>query len=264
MTTTSPTVETATDTLVSIRGLEKVYSGRNGSVQALSDIDLDVARGEFVSIVGPSGCGKTTLLKMLAGLEGATGGSLVIDGTEVSGPRDDVGIAFQGSVMLPWRRIIDNVLLPVELGHRPTKADRERAHHLLELVGLADFTRSYPSELSGGMQQRASICRALVHDPSLLLLDEPFGALDALTREHLNVQLNQLWEETGKTAFLITHSISEAVYLSQRVIVMSARPGRIVDIIDVPFGRRRSTDIMRDPQFGVIADRIRSYFSEDH
>ncbi len=264
MTSTSLSNDTVTDTLVSLRGLEKVYSGRNGAVTALTDIDLDVGRGEFVSIVGPSGCGKTTLLKILAGLEAKTGGSLTIDGTEVTGTRDDIGIAFQGSVMLPWRRIIDNVLLPVELDHKPTADDRARAHHLLEMVGLADFTRSYPNELSGGMQQRASICRALIHDPNLLLLDEPFGALDALTREHLNVQLNDLWDETGKTAFLITHSISEAVYLSQRVIVMSARPGRIVDVIDVPFPRRRSLDIMRDPQFGIIADRIRAYFTEDH
>ncbi|SCL29017.1 ABC transporter ATP-binding protein [Micromonospora inyonensis] len=247
--------------LISIRDLSKRYETKKGATVALDGIDLDIAEGEFVSVVGPSGCGKTTLLKILAGLEERTAGDALLGGASIAGPRNDIGIAFQGSVMLPWRRIIENVLLPVELNEKPTPAHRERAHALLALVGLGEFADSYPNELSGGMQQRAAICRALVHDPSLLLLDEPFGALDALTREQLNVQLNSVWEQSGKTALLITHSISEAVYLSQRVVVMSPRPGRIVDVIEVPFGRKRGAEILTDPKFGEVADKIRQHFN---
>lgn len=251
------------ETLIAIDAMNKVYSTADGPVHALKDVSLEVLKGEFVALVGPSGCGKTTLLKILAGLVDHTDGSVELAGSTIHGPRDDVGIAFQGAVLLPWRRVIDNVLLPIELRHKPTDRDRQRAHELLDTVGLGDFAERYPSELSGGMQQRVSICRSLVHDPSFILLDEPFGALDALTREQLNVQLNEMWAGSDKTAILITHSISEAVFLAERVVIMGPRPGRILDIVPVPFGRHRSIDLLGSPEFADLTTTIRGYFTEE-
>lgn len=246
--------------LVEMTDLEKVYSTRTGDVHALSRINLDIAEGEFVAIVGPSGCGKTTLLKILAGLEALSSGSASLRGTPLGAPSGDVGMVFQKATLLPWLDVLANVLLPVTLRHRSSAQDRAAAQSLLEMVGLAEFAHKNPNELSGGMQQRAAICRALVHNPSLLLMDEPFGALDAMTRDALNVELNRIWRETGKTAVLITHSIPEAVFLAERVIVMSPRPGRIVDEVEIPFGKNRTLDLMGTSEFAALSGRLRAHF----
>ncbi len=246
--------------LVELSQLSKVYRTRTGDVTALSDVDLRIREGEFLAIVGPSGCGKTTLLKILAGLEQHTSGSGTLGGRALGTPSGDAGMVFQKATLLPWLDILDNVLLPLSLKRRVSAADREHGRALLRMVGLEDFAGKRPGELSGGMQQRAAICRALVHDPSLLLMDEPFGALDAMTRDSLNVEVNRIWRETHKTAVLITHSIPEAVFLAERVIVMSARPGRIVDEIVVPFGRERGPDLMGSPEFAALSARIRGHF----
>ena len=246
--------------LVELSGLGKVYSTRTGDVHALSGVDLSIRDGEFLAVVGPSGCGKTTLLKILAGLEQATHGSGTLRGHALGTRSDDVGMVFQKATLLPWLDVLSNVLLPVSLARRPRTPDKEAALGLLDMVGLRDFAHKRPSELSGGMQQRVSICRALVHEPSLLLMDEPFGALDAMTRDALNVEVNRIWRETAKTAVLITHSITEAVFLAERVLVMSPRPGRVVDEIEVPFGPVRTLDLLGDPEFGALSAKIRSHF----
>lgn len=244
--------------LVELDRLSKVYGTRTGDVVALQGITLTIDDGEFVAIVGPSGCGKTTLLKILANLEQHTGGTGILGNRELGGKAsDDVGMVFQKATLLPWLDILANVLLPVTLKRRASAADREGAMDLLRMVGLEEFAHKRPDELSGGMQQRAAICRALVHHPSLLLMDEPFGALDAMTRDALNVEVNRIWRETHKTAVLITHSIPEAVFLAQRVIVMSARPGRIVEEIEIPFGRERTLELMGTPEFAALNARIR-------
>ncbi|MBR7741826.1 ABC transporter ATP-binding protein [Phycicoccus sp. BSK3Z-2] len=250
--------------LVELSGLEKTYATRTGDVHALSAVDLDISKGEFVAIVGPSGCGKTTLLKILAGLEDHTAGTASIGGHPIRTGNGDVGMVFQKATLLPWQDIAANVLLPLSLRRRPTSQDREKAAALLRMTDLEGFARKRPHELSGGMQQRAAICRALVHKPSLLLMDEPFGALDAMTRDSLNVEVNRIWRETGTTAVLITHSISEAVFLAERIFVMSARPGRIVDEITVPFDRERSLDLLGDPEFAALTSRIRTHFEVTH
>jgi NitT/TauT family transport system ATP-binding protein len=247
--------------MVELDRLGKVYGTRTGDVVALDGITLTIDDGEFVAIVGPSGCGKTTLLKILANLEQHTGGTGILGGTELGGGRSgDVGMVFQRATLLPWLDVLDNVLLPVTLKRRATAADKAVALGLLGMVGLADFAHKRPHELSGGMQQRAAICRALVHEPSLLLMDEPFGALDAMTRDQLNVEVNRIWRETHKTAVLITHSIPEAVFLAERVIVMSPRPGRIIDEIEIPFGRERTLGLMGTPEFAALSARIRRHF----
>ncbi|MGO3885647.1 MAG: ABC transporter ATP-binding protein [Mycetocola sp.] len=245
---------------VELDGLNKRYQTKTGDVHALSDVNLSISEGEFVAIVGPSGCGKTTMLRILAGLEGYTSGRATINGHDIVRPGQEIGMVFQKATLLPWLSIEDNVMLPLSLKRRPTAADRESVAAMLSLVGLSDFAAKRPRELSGGMQQRAAICRALVHDPTLLLMDEPFGALDAMTRDALNVEVNRIWRETGKTAVLITHSIPEAVFLAERIIVMSPRPGRIVDDIAVPFGRVRSPELLGDPEFAALSARVRSHF----
>lgn len=246
--------------LIEISRLEKIYPTSTGDVHALSNVNLTIADGEFVAIVGPSGCGKTTLLKILAGLEDFTDGTATISGSAISTPRGDVGMVFQKPTLLPWRTILQNVLLPLELHGRIGAVQRESGMRLLQTVGLGDFANKYPKELSGGMQQRAAICRALVHDPSVLLMDEPFGALDAMTRDALNVEVNRIWRETSKTAVLITHSIPEAILLAERVVIMGPRPGRIIDIVDVPFGPVRTLELLGDPAFADLSAHIRSYF----
>ncbi|WP_430593179.1 ABC transporter ATP-binding protein [Humidisolicoccus flavus] len=250
------TNERASAPQISIQDLGKIFHTKSGSVEALQRVNLDIAEGEFVSIVGPSGCGKTTLLRILAGLDHATSGLVEMKSAE----KQQVGMVFQHSVLLPWRTVLANVLLPIELNHRPTAKERESAIALLGKVGLADFTDKYPNELSGGMQQRVAICRALIHDPKVLLMDEPFGALDAMTRDALNLETNRIWRETQKTALLITHSIQEAVFLSERVIVMGPRPGRILDVIDIPFAKERTLALLGDPQFAQISAHIRTFF----
>jgi NitT/TauT family transport system ATP-binding protein len=247
---------------VCIAGLQKVYKTRDGNeIHALKDIDLDIRAGEFISIVGPSGCGKTTLLKILAGILPRSSGEVVMNGRSLSGPSRELGVVFQAPVLLPWRTVLQNVMVPVEVQHRSRAEFRERARALISMVGLAGFEHKYPSELSGGMQQRVGICRALVHDPSFLLMDEPFGALDAMTREQMNEELQRLWRESRKTILLVTHSIPEAVYLADRVVVMTPRPGRIVDVIEVDLPRPRMLAMQNTPEFGRYVAAIRRHFS---
>jgi NitT/TauT family transport system ATP-binding protein len=213
-----------------------------------------------MAIVGPSGCGKSTLLKMVAGLLPSSAGRIEMHGVPVSGPPDDVGIVFQSSLLLAWRTVLDNVMLQIEMRHLPRAQYLPRARALLDMVGLAGFERKVPWQLSGGMQQRASICRALVHDPAVLLMDEPFGALDAMTREKMNLELQRIWWENRKTVLFITHSIPEAVFLADRVLVMTERPGDIAAIYDVDLPRPRSLAMMGDPAFVALAQTIRRHF----
>jgi NitT/TauT family transport system ATP-binding protein len=244
--------------LIRIGGLQKIYAANTASpVHALSSIDLDIADGEFVAVVGPSGCGKSTLLRILAGLDDRDGGDLTLAGQSVSGPSTDVGFVFQAANLLPWLTVRDNVRLPLRVG-KAAKAAAADVDALLDMTGLADFGHRYPYELSGGMQQRAGICRALARNPKILLMDEPFGALDALTRERMNLELQRIWQTSGKTIVLITHSISEAVFLGDRVVVMSARPGRVVADITIPIPRPRSLDgIIGHPEYQRITREIR-------
>jgi NitT/TauT family transport system ATP-binding protein len=243
--------------VIAIRHLSKTYGGRGGGVTALSDIDCTVADGEFMSIVGPSGCGKSTLLKILAGLMQASGGQALLNGTPIDGPRRDIGVVFQSPVLFPWRSVLGNVLLPVDVQQLGREKMKQRALDLLNLVGLTGFEHRYPWELSGGMQQRVALVRALIHDPALLLMDEPFGALDALTREAMNVELQRIWMERRKTVVFITHSTSEAVFLGDRVMVMTPRPGKVEDMLTIDIPRPRSLDVMTTEQFGVHVRRIR-------
>lgn len=243
---------------VSVRDTTVTFSSQRGTVTALSGADLDVARGEFVTIVGPSGCGKSTLLKVVSGLGPYTSGSVDIYGDKISGPRQDIGFVFQRPALLEWRNVRQNIMLQAEMrGMNLTKA-RQRCDYLIEMTGLSGFEKSLPHELSGGMQQRVALCRALLHEPAILLMDEPFGALDALTRERMNVELNAIWRETGTTVMLVTHSVAEAVYLANRVVVMSPRPGRIVEIAEVPLPAERDYgQTMEDPAFHQVANRVR-------
>ena len=250
--------------MIEIAALDKRFASRSGEVvSALAGVDLNVADGEFLSVVGPSGCGKTTLLRILAGLEAPSGGKLAIAGKPVNGPRDDVSVVFQAATLLPWYDVLENVLLPARLKGDVSKATEERARDLLKLVDLADFGRKYPFELSGGMQQRVAICRALIRDPKILLMDEPFGALDAMTRETMNVELMRWCAQENKTVVFITHSIPEAVLLGDRVVVMSPRPGRISRILDVGFARPRDLKTLALPNFGTLCDEVRTIFGAE-
>ena len=256
MTATSPARSEASHALeVSAVGL--TYRTSSGSVEALRGITLGVREGEFVSVVGPSGCGKSSLLKLILGLERATRGSLAIDGREIAGPSRGVGAVFQAPVLLPWRTIEENVLLPADVMKLDRPLATERARALLQMAGLGGFESKYPYELSGGMQHRASIVRALVHDPKLLIMDEPFAALDAITREQMATELQRIWMDRRKTVMFITHSISEAVFLSDRIAVMSARPGRIVDVFDNPAPRPRTFADLLSPALAELSAEIR-------
>ena len=247
--------------LIEARGVAKTYRVRNAApVESLRPLDFRIAEGEFVSVVGPSGCGKSTLLKMVAGLLPVSAGELLLQGRPIAGPQRDVGIVFQRAVLLAWRTVLDNVLLQAEMRRLPMAAARERAMALIRMAGLEGFENKYPWQLSGGMQQRASICRALLHDPPLLLMDEPFGALDAMTREKMNLELQRIWLAARKTVLLITHSIPEAIFLSDRVFVMSERPGAIAAVYDVNLPRPRSIDVMGTPAFAEHARTIRAHF----
>ncbi|HKS64398.1 MAG TPA: ABC transporter ATP-binding protein [Xanthobacteraceae bacterium] len=243
--------------VIAIRHLSKVYGGRGGNVTALSDIDCTIGDGEFMSIVGPSGCGKSTLLKILAGLLQRSGGEALLNGTPIDGPRKDIGVVFQSPVLFPWRSVLGNVLLPVDVQQLGREKMQQRAFDLLKLVGLDGFEHRYPWELSGGMQQRVALVRALIHDPAILLMDEPFGALDALTREAMNVELQRIWMESRKTVVFITHSTSEAVFLGDRVMVMTPRPGKVEDMLEIDLPRPRSLDVMTTEKFGTYVRRIR-------
>ena len=247
-------------TMIEIRNLSKTYRTRGGDVPSLRPIDLDITDGEFVAVVGPSGCGKSTLLKLVAGLIPPTEGEVQIGGVAVQEPPDDVGIVFQNPVLLPWRSVLRNVMLPVEVRKLDRESHLARARKLLSMAGLEDFQNKYPWQLSGGMQQRAAICRALVHDPKIVLMDEPFGALDAMTRERMNLELQKIHHDTGKTILLITHSIPEAVFLADRVVVMSERPGSIAAIYDVTLPRPRNLEVMGHPTFVDLTQKIRGHF----
>jgi NitT/TauT family transport system ATP-binding protein len=247
--------------VISVRHLSQRYGAGADAIVALQDIDFAVAEGEFISIVGPSGCGKSTLLKILAGLLPASEGDAALNGTPIEGPRKDIGMVFQTPVLFPWRSVLGNVLLPADVQRLGREEMTKRAMELLALVGLTGFERRYPWELSGGMQQRVALVRALIHDPALLLMDEPFGALDALTRETMNVELQRIWMERRKTVLFVTHSTTEAVFLADRVLVMTARPGRIGDMLEVKLPRPRSLDVMSTEAFGVHTRRIRAVLS---
>ncbi|HEU4380118.1 MAG TPA: ABC transporter ATP-binding protein [Hyphomicrobiaceae bacterium] len=234
------------------------YGRGAGAVLALSDISFRVGDGEFIAVVGPSGCGKSTLLKILAGLLPQTTGEASLKGSPIEGPRRDIGVVFQSPVLFPWRTVLGNVMLPADVQRLDKHDMRQRALDLIKLVGLSGFEARYPRELSGGMQQRVGIVRALIHDPAILLMDEPFGALDAMTRESMNVELQRIWMERRKTVLFITHSTAEAVYLADRVIVMTARPGKIGDAFDVDLPRPRKLDVMNTEAFGAYVKRVRA------
>ncbi|MBM3568653.1 MAG: ABC transporter ATP-binding protein [Alphaproteobacteria bacterium] len=242
---------------IRLDNVRKLYRGRGSEFLAISEASFDVGFGELVALVGPSGCGKTTLLKILAGLHGHDGGSVRIGSAEHPfDPARDIGMVFQQSLLLKWRRIVDNVLLPAEILGLPMDAARRRAHELLELVGLKGFEQAYPYELSGGMQQRAAIARALIHDPKLILMDEPFGALDALTREKMNLELLRIWRESRKTILFVTHGIAEAVFLGTRVIVLTAGPARMADQFPIELPHPRTLDLKTHERFGDYTRRI--------
>lgn len=250
-----------TDTCISIQGVSKVYrTARQEQVRALAEINLEIKQAEFVSILGPSGCGKSTLLKIVGGLLPRSSGTILLNGRPIEGPRNEMGIVFQDPVLLPWRTVLENTLLPAEVMRLDLRAANQRARELIRLVGLEDFADKYPMELSGGMRQRNAIIRALIHDPSVLLMDEPFGALDAMTREQMNLELQRIWLERRKTVFFITHSIPEAVFLADRVVVMTARPGRIAEVFPIDIPRPRSLSTMGDPKFVALTQRIRGLF----
>jgi NitT/TauT family transport system ATP-binding protein len=245
-----------------MRGVAKTYGAARGDIEALRNIDLEVRPGEFLSIVGPSGCGKSTLLKCVAGLQDISRGELVVRGQPVKGPPEGMGIVFQRDVLLDWRTILNNVLLPVDMRAGGRAAMETKARELLKTFHLDGFEDRYPWELSGGMRQRASICRALLDEPPLLMMDEPFGALDALTRDDLNIELQSIWTLSPKTVLFITHSISEAVLLSDRVAIMKKNPGEIVDILDIDLPRPRTLAMRETPEFGNYMRRIRLEFEK--
>jgi NitT/TauT family transport system ATP-binding protein len=244
---------------VDVRHVSLTFETADGKVDALSDVSLEIADGEFVSFIGPSGCGKTTMLRVIADLQQPTAGTLLVNGVSAEQARLErrYGYVFQAPALFPWRTIEKNLKLPLEVMGFSDSEQRQRAARYLALVNLTGFERKFPWQLSGGMQQRVSIARALSFDPELLLMDEPFGALDEIVRDHLNEQLLQLWDKTGKTVLFVTHSIPEAVFLSSRIVVMSPRPGRIIDIIDCNFPRDRTLEIRETPEFLGIAQRVR-------
>jgi len=254
------------DTTINARNLSLTFQTGDGPVHALKDVSLDVGKGDFVSFIGPSGCGKTTFLRCMADLEHPTGGSITVNGVSAEEARRNraYGYVFQAAGLYPWRTIGGNIRLPLEImGYDRTEQAR-RVGEVLELVDLAGFEKKFPWQLSGGMQQRASIARALSFDPKLLLMDEPFGALDEIVRDHLNEQLLQLWAKTKKTVVFVTHSIPEAVFLSSKIVVMSPRPGRILDVIDSDLPRERDLDIRESPEFLRIAHAVREGLRQGH
>ncbi|KJE34525.1 sulfonate ABC transporter ATP-binding protein [Thalassospira sp. HJ] len=252
--------------VVDIKKLSLTFQTADGPVYALSDVDLTIEEGDFVSFIGPSGCGKTTLLRVIADLEQATGGDISINGVSPHEAREQraYGYVFQAPALLPWRSIERNVTLPLEIMEISKEERIKRAQEALKLVELNGFEKKFPWQLSGGMQQRASIARALSFDADLLLMDEPFGALDEIVRDHLNEQLLKLWARTNKTVAFVTHSIPEAVYLSTKIVVMSPRPGRIIDVIETDFPKDRTLDIRETPEFLEIAHRVREGLRAGH
>ncbi|QKG21840.1 ABC-type transporter, ATP-binding protein [Actinomadura verrucosospora] len=235
------------------------FRSKKREVTALREVSLDVPMGEFVAIVGPSGCGKSTMLKLVAGLLKPSTGTVRLNGEQVAGPRADIGYVFQRAALLEWRSARKNILLQAEMRKMPAEQARKRTAELIEMTGLTGFEDALPHELSGGMQQRVALCRALLHEPPVLLMDEPFGALDALTREQLNIEMNRIWRETGTTVLLVTHSVAEAAYLANRVVVMTDRPGSIAEVIDVDLPPERDyAQTMAQPEFARVTGRIRT------
>lgn len=253
---------TALDTrpFVEVRGVSKTFETRDGSVRALETVDAEIYEHEFVSLVGPSGCGKSTLMMIISGLTKPSTGSIHINGREVTRPYTDLGFVFQRDVLLDWRTVLGNVMFQADVRKLDRKSTKERAMALLESVGLDQFANRMPHELSGGMRQRTSICRALVHEPPLLLMDEPFGALDALTRDQLNIDLQRIYQEKRMTVVFVTHSIPEAIFLSDRVFVISPRPGRVEEIIDIDLPRPRKLDVRETPEFAAYVRHVRRIF----
>ena len=245
------------DRYVKVTGVRKVFNPGPAQIEAVASLSFDARSGDFVSILGPSGCGKSTLLMMVGGLEQPTQGSIHVAGEVVSGPRLKTGIIFQDATVLPWKSVMENVLYPVRIQRRPLAEYRERATELLRTVGLLEFQDKRPHQLSGGMKQRTAICRALVTDPDLLLMDEPFSALDAITRDELNVVLLDIWQRHHKTALFVTHSIREAVFLSDRILVMGKRPARIIADVTVPFARPREVHVQESVEFTRLCALLR-------
>jgi NitT/TauT family transport system ATP-binding protein len=243
---------------VLIEKLHKTYISNSGRTVALQDVNLTIGQDEFIALVGPSGCGKSTLLRVISALVRPSKGRVVINGVALTKPSNEIGIVFQEPVLLPWRSVLDNVLLPAEILRLNVGKARTRARDLLNMVGLSGFEACYPGELSGGMQQRAAICRALIHKPTMLLMDEPFAALDAMTREELGLELLRIWAADKKTIVFVTHNINEAILLSDRVVAMSPRPGRISEIITVDLPRPRTLDMEFLPKFKSYSDRVRA------
>ncbi|MFD1694228.1 ABC transporter ATP-binding protein [Roseibium aestuarii] len=252
--------------VIDIRDLSLTFETNDGPVHALSNIDLTIGKGDFVSFIGPSGCGKTTLLRVIADLEQKTGGEITVNSTTPENARLDrsYGYVFQAAALYPWRTIEKNIALPLEIMGLSKAEQRARIDKVLALVELSDFGKKFPWQLSGGMQQRASIARALAVEPDLLLMDEPFGALDEIVRDHLNDQLHQLWAKTNKTVVFVTHSIPEAVYLSTKIVVLCPRPGRIYDVIDSTLPRERTLDMRESEEFLKIAHRVREGLKAGH
>lgn len=245
--------------VIELKGVGQTFTSSDGAlVSALDNVNLDLRKNEFVSFIGPSGCGKSTILRLIAGLLRPTAGKVSIYGLEVSEPRDELGIVFQRPTLLPWLSVHDNICFPMKHKYGRVDADdRARAEVLLDIIGLTEFAEKRPTELSGGMQQRVSIARSLLHDPDILLMDEPFSALDALTRDEMSFELLRIWNEKPKTVLFVTHSIQEALLLSDRIVVMSARPGRVSEVIDVPLPRPRTLETLSDPIFHQLANEIR-------
>jgi NitT/TauT family transport system ATP-binding protein len=245
---------------ISLQGVTQVFAASDGSeTTALADISFTVAQHEFLAVLGPSGCGKSTILRIIAGLVKPTRGVAAINEAAISGPRDEIGIVFQRPTLLPWLNVLDNVTFPMRHKYgRVTAKDKERGHEMLALVGLQDSARKRPEELSGGMQQRVGIARALLHDPDILLMDEPFSALDALTRDEMSLELLRIWAERPKTVLFITHSIPEAVLLADRILLLSPRPGRVQEVLPVELPRPRSMVTLEDPRFSALANHIRA------
>lgn len=241
---------------ISLKAVSKSYDTDDGVLTTIADVSFSVRPHEFVSILGPSGCGKTTILRMIAGLTEQSGGVIEVDGSAVTGPRRDVGIVFQVPALMKWRTARENVALPLELRGETASQSAARVAEMLSLVGLLDFADHYPMQLSGGMQQRLGIARALVHDPSILLLDEPFSALDVMTRNQLNVELLRIWSERKQTSLLITHSIPESVFLSDRIVVLSGRPAQVLGIVEVGLPRPRTPEMRVAPEFLKVVDKI--------
>ena len=245
--------------------VSKIYrAGTRAEVEAVSTVAFSVPHGQFVAVLGPSGCGKSTLLMMVGGLEPVSGGSILIDGSPMTGPRSSIGVMFQDPTLLPWKSALDNVLFPLRVLKRPIGTYRETARNLLEQVGLAGFEQKKPHELSGGMRQRVAICRTLVYDPDLLLMDEPFSALDAISRDEMNELLLDLWQQYRKTALFVTHSIREAVLLADRVLVMTKRPATIVEDLAIPFARPRSMALGESAEFNEICGHLRERIEASH